>query len=69
MQTMEDPQLLSFEKLLKTWSTNICETTKEIVISALGRYPESMTSYSQDIIEDIRDRQSRVISVIPCNLS
>jgi hypothetical protein len=60
---MEDPLIQNLEKMLKTWSTNICETTKEIVISALGRYPESMTSYSQDIIEDIRDRQSRVISV------
>ncbi len=56
-------QLQNIDKLLKSWSTNICETMKEIVLGALGKYPDSMTNYSQDIMEDIRDRQSRVISV------
>ncbi len=59
----ENQSLQNLEKLLKTWSTNICETTKEIIVGALGRYPETMTNYTQDIMEDIRDRQSRVISV------
>jgi hypothetical protein len=60
---MEDNHLQNLDKLLKTWSSNICESTKEIIVGALGRYPENMTTTSQDIMEDIRDRQSRVISV------
>lgn len=64
----ENQSLQNLEKLLKTWSTNICETTKEIIVGALGRYPETMTNYTQDIMEDIRDRQSRVISVRTKNL-
>jgi hypothetical protein len=60
---MEDNHLQNLDKLLKAWSSNICESTKEIIVGALGRYPENMTTTSQDIMEDIRDRQSRVISV------
>lgn len=61
-----DEHMQQLDRLLKTWANNITDTTKEIISSAMsGRSPETMANFQsqQQIFDDIRDRQSRVISV------
>ncbi len=65
MSANED-QLQNLDRLLKTWANNICDTTKEIISSAMtGKSPETLSNMQSQyqIFDDIRDRQSRVISV------
>jgi hypothetical protein len=63
----EDSQLQNLDRLLKNWANNITEATKEIISSAIqGKNQESLSSQNGGnghIFDDIRDRQSRVISV------
>ncbi len=63
----EDTQLQNLDRLLKNWANNITEATKEIISSAIqGKNQDNFNSYNGSnvqIFDDIRDRQSRVISV------
>ena len=64
----DDAQLQNLDRLLKNWATNITETTKDIISSAIQGHrldePKSSLNFqSNQIFDDIRDRQSRVISV------
>lgn len=62
--TGEDLQLQNLEKLLKQWSNSICDNTKDIVNSAVGKLnAENSVEGGVSILNDVRDRQSRVISV------
>lgn len=64
VEAMEDVSVQQVDRLLKLWSQNITEQTKEIIASALGKYPEAVNgANAQTIIDDVKDRQSRVISV------
>lgn len=60
---MEESSLQNIEKILKTWALSINESTKEIISSALNNHPHNATQNSQALLDDIRDRQSRVITV------
>lgn len=63
----EDHQLQNLDRLLKNWANNITEATKEIISSAIqGKSQENVNIQNGgngQIFDDIRDRQSRVISV------
>lgn len=60
----EDAQLQNLEKLLRNWSNSICDNTKDIVNSAVGKLnAENSVEGGVSILNDVRDRQSRVISV------
>jgi hypothetical protein len=63
----DDVQLQNLDRLLKNWATNITETTKDIISNAIqGRSNNPKQGSPQDnthIFDDIRERQSRVISV------
>lgn len=62
--TADDTQLQNLEKLLRQWSNSICDNTKEIVNSAVGKInTENSVEGGIGILNDVRDRQSRVISV------
>lgn len=51
------------EKLLQSWATKICESTNDIISSALGRGNEFTSQGTGAIFDDMRDRQSRIITV------
>ena len=62
----DDAHAQQLDRLLKTWANNICDTTKEIISAAMsGRSAENLGNLQSQhqIFDDIRDRQSRVISV------
>lgn len=61
---MEEVSVQQVDRLLKTWSQNILDQTKDIISSALGKYPDTVNgSNSLAILDDVKDRQSRVITV------
>lgn len=68
---MDEFPIQQVDRLLKTWSQNICEQTKEIITNALGKYPDSINggNGALSILDDVKDRQSRVISVRITNLN
>lgn len=54
------------DRLLKTWSQNILDQTKEVIAISLGKYPDAVNgANSLAILDDVKDRQSRVITVYP----
>jgi hypothetical protein len=61
---MEEVSVQQVDRLLKTWSQNILDQTKEIIASSLGKYPDTVNgANSLAILDDVKDRQSRVITV------
>jgi hypothetical protein len=68
--TADDAQLQNLEKLLRQWSNSIVDNTKDIVNSAVGKLnAENSVEGGVGILNDVRDRQSRVISVrIVCEI-
>jgi hypothetical protein len=61
---MEEVSIQQVDKLLKTWSQNICEQTRDIISQSLGKYSENINGANpQMLLDDVKDRQSRVISV------
>lgn len=63
-EKMEEVSVQQVDRLLKTWSQNILDQTKEIIASSLGKYPDTVNgANSLAILDDVKDRQSRVITV------
>jgi hypothetical protein len=57
------------EKLLQSWAAKICESTNDIISSALGRNSDFSSQGANGIFDDMRDRQSRIITVSPSVLT
>eukprot|EP01031_Cornospumella_fuschlensis_P044485 gene44485-54407_t len=60
----DNEELHKVEKLLSSWATKICESTNDIISSALGRGNEFTSQGAGAIFDDMRDRQSRIITTI-----
>lgn len=58
-----EADLAKVEKLLQSWATKICESTNEIITSAMGRSNDFSSPGANAIFDDMRDRQSRIITV------